>query len=97
MLDGVDTRDPEGGSAWTFFNYNIIDEIQVGGLGQTAEYGGFTGAVVNTITKSGGNRFSFLSEWRYSNDEHGRRRRTRPRASSDAEPASAPRRSRRSC
>ena len=27
LLDGVDTRDPEGGTAWTFFNYNIIDEV----------------------------------------------------------------------
>jgi hypothetical protein len=68
MLDGVDTRDPEGGTAWTFYNYNIIDEIQVGSLGQPAEYGGFTGAVVNTITKSGGNRFSHLSEFRWTND-----------------------------
>ena len=68
MLDGVDTRDPEGGTAWTFYNYNIIDEVQVGGLGQTAEYGGFTGAVINTITKSGGNRFSSLSEYRYTSN-----------------------------
>jgi outer membrane receptor protein involved in Fe transport len=67
LLDGVDTRDPEGGSAWTFFNYNIIEEVQVGGLGQPAEYGGFTGAVVNTITKSGGNRFSSLYEMRFTN------------------------------
>ena len=36
LLDGVDTRDPEGGTAWTFFNYNIIDEVQIGGLGQPA-------------------------------------------------------------
>jgi hypothetical protein len=71
MLDGVDTRDPEGGTAWTFYNYNIIQEVQVGGLGQPAELGGFTGAVVNTITKSGGNRFSSLAEWRYSNDSLG--------------------------
>ncbi len=68
MLDGVDTRDPEGGTAWTFYNYNIIDEVQVGSLGQPAEYGGFTGAVVNTITKSGGNRFSHLSEYRYTSE-----------------------------
>jgi len=68
MLDGVDTRDPEGGTAWTFYNYNIIDQVQVGSLGQPAEYGGFTGAVVNTITKSGGNRFSHLSELRWTND-----------------------------
>jgi hypothetical protein len=64
LLDGVDTRDPEGGTAWTFFNYNIIDEVQIGALGQPAEYGGFTGAVVNTLTKSGGNRYSSLFEYR---------------------------------
>lgn len=66
MLDGVDTRDPSGGTAYAFWNYNIIEEVQVGALGQPAEYGGFTGAVVNTITKSGGNRNSFLSEMRYT-------------------------------
>jgi hypothetical protein len=69
LLDGVDTGDPDGNSAWTFFNYNIIDEVQVGGLGQPAEYGGFTGAVVNTITKSGGNRYSGLFEHRYTNGD----------------------------
>jgi hypothetical protein len=69
LIDGVDTRDPEGGSAWVFFNYNIVEELQVGGLGAQAEYGGFTGAVVNTITKSGGNLFSGLFELRHSNDD----------------------------
>ncbi|HET7617422.1 MAG TPA: TonB-dependent receptor [Vicinamibacterales bacterium] len=60
LIDGVDTRDPSGGTAWTFYNYNIVEEYQFQGLGAPAEYGGFTGAVVNTITKSGGNRFSGL-------------------------------------
>jgi hypothetical protein len=69
LLDGVDTRDPEGGSAWTFFNQNLIEEIQIGGLGAPAEYGGFTGAIINTITKSGGNRFSGLFSYRYTNDD----------------------------
>lgn len=62
LIDGVDTRDPSGGTPWTFYNYNLVEEIQVQGLGAPAEYGGFTGAVVNTITKSGGNRFSGLFE-----------------------------------
>ncbi len=69
LLDGVDTRDPEGGTAWTFFNYNIIEEVAVGAIGQPAEYGGFSGAVVNTITKSGGNRYSSLFEYRYTNKD----------------------------
>jgi hypothetical protein len=69
LLDGVDTRDPEGGSAWTFFNQNLIEEIQVGGLGAPAEYGGFTGAIINTVTKSGGNAFSGLFSMRYTNGD----------------------------
>ncbi|HEX9365220.1 MAG TPA: carboxypeptidase regulatory-like domain-containing protein [Vicinamibacterales bacterium] len=63
LIDGVDTRDPSGGTAWTFYNYNVVEEIQFQGLGAPAEYGGFTGAVVNTITKSGGNRFSGLFDF----------------------------------
>jgi len=66
LLDGVDTRDPEGGSAWTFFNQNLIEDIQIGGLGAPAEYGGFSGGIVNTITKSGSNVFSGLNSIRYT-------------------------------
>ncbi len=69
LIDGVDTRDPEGGSAWVFYNYNIIDEVQVGGLGAPAEYGGFSGAVVNTITKSGSNKYAGLFETRYTSKD----------------------------
>jgi hypothetical protein len=68
LLDGVDTRDPASGAAWPFYDYNIIQEVQAVGLGQPAEYGGYTGTVINTITKSGGNRFAFLGEYRYTND-----------------------------
>jgi hypothetical protein len=67
LIDGVDTRDPEAGSAWVFYNYNIVDEVQVSGLGAAAEYGGFSGAVVNTITKSGTNVYKGLFETRYTN------------------------------
>ncbi|HEY7058773.1 MAG TPA: TonB-dependent receptor [Vicinamibacterales bacterium] len=63
LIDGVDTRDPSGGTAWTFYNYNVVEEYQFQGLGAPAEYGGFTGAVVNTITKSGGNRYSGLFDY----------------------------------
>lgn len=68
LMDGVDTRDPQGGSAWTFFNQNLIEEIQIGGLGAPAEYGGFTGGIINTVTKSGGNAFSGLFSMRYTKD-----------------------------
>jgi hypothetical protein len=68
LLDGVDTRDPEGGSAWTFFNQNLIQEVQIGGLGAPAEFGGFTGAIINTVTKSGGNAYAGLFTVRYTRD-----------------------------
>ena len=71
LIDGVDTRDPSSGTPWTFYNYNIIEEIQIQGLGASAEYGGFTGAVINTITKSGGNRFAGLFETLFTNDSLG--------------------------
>ena len=66
LVDGVDTRDPDAGSAWTFFNFNIVDEVQVGGIGAPAEYGAYTGAVVNTLTKSGGNRVAGLFDAYYT-------------------------------
>src|SRR5207247_8729300 len=40
LVDGVDTRDPQNGSAYTYYNYNLIQEVQVGGLGAPAELGG---------------------------------------------------------
>ena len=66
LIDGVDTRDPSGGSAWTFYNYNIVEDVEFTGIGAPAEYGAFTGAIVNTITKSGGNRFAGLFDVIYT-------------------------------
>ncbi|CAM2006502.1 TonB-dependent receptor [Acanthopleuribacter pedis] len=57
-LDGVDVSDPASGSQWLLPNVDWIEEVQVLGLGASAEYGGFTGAAVNIVTKSGGNTFS---------------------------------------
>jgi hypothetical protein len=56
-VDGVDVSDPELGSQWVLPSMDWVEEVQVAGLGADAEYGGFTGAAVNLITKSGGNEF----------------------------------------
>ncbi len=56
-MDGVDVSDPELGSQWILPSMEWIQEVQVAGIGANAEYGDFTGAVVNVITKSGGNEF----------------------------------------
>ena len=57
-MDGVNVADPEGGSAWVFSDYNIIEEAKIMGIGLPAEYGNFTGVIFNLVTKSGGNAFS---------------------------------------
>ena len=66
LIDGVDTRDPSGGTAWTFYNFNIVEEVQAVGVGAPAEFGSFTGAAINTITKSGGNSYAGLFDVTYS-------------------------------
>jgi len=65
QVDGVDISDPEAGAPWSFFNYNLIDQVDLVGLGAPAEYGGFTGAVFNSVTKSGSNDFSGEAELLY--------------------------------
>lgn len=60
QIDGVDVSDPEGGTPFAFFNFNLMKEVQLVGLGAPAEYGGFTGVVFNSVTKSGSNDFSGL-------------------------------------
>jgi len=54
------------GSYWNAPDINIIEEVQISGSGANAEYGGFTGAVMNMITKSGGNTFDGLVDVSYS-------------------------------
>jgi hypothetical protein len=54
-LDGVDVSDPASGQQWISPNFDWVQEVQVTGLGADAEYGGFTGGLVNVVTKSGGN------------------------------------------
>lgn len=56
-LDGVNVADPASGEQWILPNVDWIQEVQVSGLGADAEHGGFTGASVNLLTKSGGNVF----------------------------------------
>ena len=45
-----------------------MQEIQVAGLGAAAEYGGFTGGIINGVTKSGGNEFHGEVEIYYQPD-----------------------------
>ena len=58
MLDGVDITDPVFAQATDLFIEDAIEETQVLTSGISAEYGRFSGGVINAITKSGGNEFS---------------------------------------
>ncbi len=57
-MDGVNTNDPETGTNAASFNIDIAEEISVQTGGVSAEHAGGSGAVINVVTKSGGNRVS---------------------------------------
>lgn len=71
QMDGVGVGDPDGGTAWVFVDYNIIEEAKVMGIGLPAEYGNFTGVIFNIVTKSGGNNFSGHFETIYQGYKRG--------------------------
>lgn len=56
-LNGVDVSSVRYGDSPVNPNYDTIDEIEIVGIGASAEYGNFIGTTVNVVTKSGGNRF----------------------------------------
>ena len=57
-IDGVQLSSPETGIAWLQPTMEMFEEVEVTGIGASAEYGNFTGAVINIVSKSGGNKFS---------------------------------------
>lgn len=57
QMDGIDLTSATTGAAWPFPSTDIIEEIEILDIGAPAEYGNYAGAVVNVVTKSGGNQF----------------------------------------
>jgi outer membrane receptor protein involved in Fe transport len=58
QVDGVNLNDPVIGTQGVFLNTDIMEEMSIQTGGISAEYGGASGAVINVVTKSGGNKFS---------------------------------------
>jgi len=58
LVDGVDVNDNLIGSMNDLYIEDAVGEVQVLTSGITAEYGRFSGGVVNVITKSGSNMFA---------------------------------------
>ena len=80
MVNGVTVNENLRGQANNLYIEDAIQETSVATDGISAEYGRFSGGVVNIVTKSGGNRFSgsfrdsvFNDNWRAKvtgNDDH---------------------------
>ncbi len=58
LIDGVDVNDNLFGNANNLFIEDAIEETQVLTSGISAEYGRFSGGVINAVTKRGGNEFA---------------------------------------
>lgn len=58
MMNGVDINDNLFGTAHNLFIEDAIQETNILTGGISAEYGRFSGGVINMITKSGGNTFT---------------------------------------
>ncbi len=56
-INGIDISAPSTGAAWPWPMPDIIQELEVTGIGAPAEYGNFEGAVINVVSKSGSNTF----------------------------------------
>ena len=59
LVNGVNATNPRGSSFGSLVkvNYNAVEEVRVVALGSKAEYGNFTGAAIDVLTKSGSNKF----------------------------------------
>jgi hypothetical protein len=59
LIDGTNFTCPCSGEARAEPGVDFIQEVQVQSVGASAEFGNMQGAVVNVITRQGGDRFSF--------------------------------------
>lgn len=57
-IDGINVSDPSTKTLAVDVNFEAVEQIDVSLFGANAEYGSFTGAALNVVTKSGGNEFS---------------------------------------
>jgi Carboxypeptidase regulatory-like domain/TonB dependent receptor len=58
IIDGIDATGIQTGSQMKTLLVDFIDQVNVKTEGANAEFGGFTGGMVEAVTKSGSNQFS---------------------------------------
>jgi hypothetical protein len=59
LVNGVNATNPRGAAFGPLVkvNYNAVEEVRVVALGAKAEYGSYSGAAIDVLTKSGSNSF----------------------------------------
>ena len=59
LINGVNATNPDAASFGTLVNvnYDAVEEVRVVALGSKAEYGSYSGAAIDVMTKSGSNDF----------------------------------------
>ena len=59
LVNGVNTTNPRGAAFGSLVkvNYNAVEEVRIVALGSKAEYGSYSGAAIDVLTKSGSNTF----------------------------------------
>ncbi len=57
QIDGVDTSDPQMGTQFPFVNIDYVQETEVITWGAMPEFGKFSTAIFNIVTKSGGTEY----------------------------------------
>ncbi|MDE0003982.1 MAG: carboxypeptidase regulatory-like domain-containing protein [Rhodospirillaceae bacterium] len=67
-IDGIETSAPETGSSWGDPNVDMIEEVEIIGIGAPAEFGNATGGTFNIVTKKGGDTFSGTGNYFYQSD-----------------------------
>ncbi len=67
-MDGVNLGDPATGLQNITFGLDIMDEISVQTGGLSAEFGSVRGAMVNVVTKSGGNRVTGTASFYFNHE-----------------------------
>ena len=58
QMDGIGLTSTWSGGSFLDVTSEAFEEVETFGVGAPAEFGQYTGAVINILTKSGGNRFS---------------------------------------
>ncbi len=65
LINGVDATNPRAGSFGSLVNvnYDAVEEVRIVATGSKAEYGSFSGAAIDVLTKSGSNEFHGTGAW----------------------------------